>query len=186
MRRAPEPTDVYWDNLQYTYFDRVKKMFLTYLATLVLIGACFGVIYAINVGKSKLVENTDPSSANYSTVKGLTILCSFIIVIINNLLIFVILSFSRSEKQLTYSDFSISVAYKLTFARFVNTSLIPVVVNIAIEYWFSDGGMVSDFFYIILSASFLTPMLYYFDMFYTIKRIRRCIEKSRGSSSTMT
>jgi hypothetical protein len=109
-----------------------------------------------------------------------------IIVVINNSLYTIIYAFSKSERQLTYSDFSISVAYKLTFARFVNTSLIPIIVNISIEYWFNDGGMVSEFFYIILSTSFLNPILCYFDVFYLLKLIKRCTAKSKGAYSTMT
>ena len=54
ITRAPEPSDVYWDNLQFTFFDRAKKIFLTYFASLFIIAGCFGVIYGINVGKGKL------------------------------------------------------------------------------------------------------------------------------------
>ena len=97
-----------------------------------------------------------------------------------------IVAFSRYEKHSTYSDYNISVAYKLISARFVNTALIPIVVNIATMYWFNDGGMVSDFFYIMLTASFFTPMLYYFDPFYVIRQVKRCLEKRKGANSTMT
>lgn len=54
FERAPEPTDVYWDNLNVSYFKRLRNVILTYLATIIVIGGCFGVIYGINVAKNNL------------------------------------------------------------------------------------------------------------------------------------
>lgn len=50
MERAPEPTDVFWENLGVSSFDRIKKVCMTYIATLLVIGICFGVIWGINKG----------------------------------------------------------------------------------------------------------------------------------------
>jgi len=54
FERAPEPSDVYWDNLSVSFFRRVRYIFLTYIATIFLIGACFGIIYGINKAKDSL------------------------------------------------------------------------------------------------------------------------------------
>jgi hypothetical protein len=51
FERAPEPTDVYWENLNVTSTKRFCRIAATYLATILVIGACFGIIYGINVLK---------------------------------------------------------------------------------------------------------------------------------------
>jgi hypothetical protein len=48
FERAPEPTDVFWENLSIPALRRMKNIILTYLATLFVIGCCFGVIYGLN------------------------------------------------------------------------------------------------------------------------------------------
>ena len=75
------------------------------------------------------------------------------------------------ERHETYTAYNLSVAFKLTFARFVNTSIVPIVVNIAHNRWFVDGGLVNDVFYIMLSISFLDPILYLMDTGYFIRKI---------------
>jgi hypothetical protein len=54
FERSAEPSDVYWENLNATKFQRFKNIFLTYFATVVMVGACFGIIYGINLVKSNL------------------------------------------------------------------------------------------------------------------------------------
>jgi len=90
------------------------------------------------------------------------------------------------EKHETHTDYNLSVAFKLTFARFVNSSIVPVVVNISVTDWFNDGGLVTIFFYIMLSISFVDPFLYAADPFYFIRMFKRYIERRRGAHSIKT
>ena len=51
FERAPEPTDVFWENLQIPLFKRVKNILITYLVTLGIIGCCFGLIFGIKLSQ---------------------------------------------------------------------------------------------------------------------------------------
>jgi len=62
----------------------------------------------------------------------------------------------------------LSIALKLGLARFVNTALIPCIVNNQYERWFIDGGLVSDTFAIMISVSFLDPILMLIDPEYIV------------------
>jgi hypothetical protein len=42
--RAPEPTDVYWENLGVGWGNRVVRSFLSNLATFLLVLVCFGAV----------------------------------------------------------------------------------------------------------------------------------------------
>lgn len=48
--RAPEPNDIFWENLGISSIERIVSGFLSFFATVILIGACFGLITAIKVG----------------------------------------------------------------------------------------------------------------------------------------
>lgn len=183
FERAPEPTDVYWENLNVSYWNRVGRVIMTYIATVLLIGICFAIIYGINVAKERA---HDLEGVDSGLLRGLSILCSIIITIVNNALRTVVRQLSIKEQHETYTAYNLSVAFKLTLARFVNTSIVPIIVNVATNRWFVDGGLVSDFFYIMLSISFLDPILYYFDTSHYLRLLKRCVEKKKGEHSLMT
>ena len=56
IERAPEPTDIFWENQNVPVASRIKKVTKVFLATLVLIGICFGIIYGLNIAKRRLNE----------------------------------------------------------------------------------------------------------------------------------
>jgi len=80
--------------------------------------------------------------------------CSIVIVAINQLLGKIVRTLSVKEKHETYTAYNLSVAFKLTFARFINTAIVPCIVNIKVGQWFREGGLVSDIFSIMISLSF--------------------------------
>jgi hypothetical protein len=73
---------------------------------------------------------------------------------------------SVKEKHETYTAYNLSIAFKLALVRFVNTAIVPVVVNAKSDSWFVDGGLVSDIFSIMISISFIDPVTYLIDFSY--------------------
>jgi len=61
--------------------------------------------------------------------KFFNILSSLIVFLINWLLRAAIKFFAHYEKHWTYTRFNISYAKKLAFTQFLNTAIIPYVVN---------------------------------------------------------
>ena len=94
-----------------------------------------------------------------------------VVVIVNTALRKVVRLFSLMEKHATYTDYNLSVAFKLLIARFVNSSVVPLVANASISYWFGEGGLCSVIFYVMLSIAFINPIMYIFDGGYFIKLI---------------
>jgi hypothetical protein len=45
---APEPTDVIWENLEYTYWNRVFRQICVYIISFILMGISFGVVLFFN------------------------------------------------------------------------------------------------------------------------------------------
>ena len=79
-----------------------------------------------------------------------------------------------------------SIGVKITLATFVNSAIVPYIVNLDMnKHWFCNTGLVVDSIYNVISISFVTPFLYIFDIFFIIRRMKMCIEK-RKKESTLT
>ena len=183
IERAPEPNDVFWENLNIKPHVRYQNVAITYFATLCVIGACFGIIYGINSAKTKLAEQK--GHLNGSLIQGLSVLASCVITIINMALRIVVRRFSLYEKHETYSNHNISVAMKLTIARFLNTAIVPILINRSFERWEEEGGLVSDIFYLLITISFLDSFLYLISIPNMTKKVKRFFERRKGANSTM-
>ena len=92
-------------------------------------------------------------------IRFLSFVVAFVIILINNILKWVVRYLTEKERHETYTAFNISVAIKLMLARFVNTAIVPVIINIQSDMWFNEGGLVSDLFSIMISISFVDPIL---------------------------
>ena len=93
---------------------------------------------------------------------------------------------SIKEAQETYTAYNLSVAFKLAICRFVNTAIVPTVVNYSYTRWFPDGGLVSDYFSIMISVSFIDPILYIFDPAVIISKLKRWYYASQGDKCLLT
>jgi hypothetical protein len=47
--RAPEPTDLFWENMDVKKKERFYRMMIVFLATMIIILGCFFTIYALDV-----------------------------------------------------------------------------------------------------------------------------------------
>jgi uncharacterized membrane protein YesL len=143
---------VYWENLNVTSLQRFLRVFLTYFGTVLIIGLCFGIIYGINIAKIELKKiDTVPEWV----ITALSFLCSFVIMAVNMSLLTAVRTLSIKEKHETYTAYNLSVAFKLTFVRFINTAIVPCIVNISSDRWFVKGGLVEDYSSIMISLSFI-------------------------------
>ena len=132
--------------------QRFLRVFLTYFGTVLIIGLCFGIIYGINIAK---IELKKINSVPEWVITALSFLCSFVIMAVNISLLTAVRTLSIKEKHETYTAYNLSVAFKLTFVRFINTAIVPCIVNISSDRWFVKGGLVEDYSSIMISLSFI-------------------------------
>lgn len=86
FERAPEPTDVYWENLGVTFAKKFKNVLINYVITFLIIGFCFGVIYWINIIKDSVINDDSTlrtRAERVNILRGLSLLISGVIVVIN-------------------------------------------------------------------------------------------------------
>jgi hypothetical protein len=75
----------------------------------------------------------------------------------------IVRNLSIKENHETYTAYNLSVAFKLGFVRFINTAIVPTVINWNHARWFPDGGLVNDYFSIMITVSLTDPILYVVD-----------------------
>jgi hypothetical protein len=174
---------VYWENLSTTSFQRGFRVFLTYFATLIVIGICFGIIWGINIAKKELDKNDKiPQEA----IRLLSFLCSLVIIVTNISLRAIVRTLSIKENHETYTAYNLSVAFKLAIVRFVNTAIVPTVVNALHDRWFVDGGLVNDYFSIMIAVSITDPVLYVFDFGLIMQKLKQWYYRRQGESCLLT
>jgi hypothetical protein len=105
----------------------------------------------------------------------LSILCSLAISIINDNLIKTIRKFTDYEKHQTITKINVSVAVKLTFARFLNCSVILLTTNTNTKGWFDGASLAYDASMLILIMATTQPVIYALNIGGRLKK--RKIEK---------
>ena len=166
IERAPEPSDVLWENLNVSYVTRLYKTITIFVSILILIGVCFGSIFGLDLEQRELKKKQEEekkmgilNQKREIEIRVISFICAFVIIIINNLLKIIVKYLTTKEKHETNTAFNLSLAVKLMLARFVNTAIVPVIINTKIGEWFSEGGLVSDLFSIMVSISVIDPIL---------------------------
>lgn len=61
----------------------------------------------------------------------------------------------------------------MVLARFINTAIVPTIVNSSVDRWFVNGGLVQSFFTIMISLSFVSPIIQLLDPEYILKKIKK-------------
>jgi len=86
-------------------------------------------------------------------------MASGMIAFINALLVFVVRAITVGEKHETTTKHNVSVAFKLLVARFLNSSLVLVLVNTNPDTWFRGGDLVYEATILIGIMTIQTPIL---------------------------
>lgn len=189
--RAAEPTDVFWENLNAKTHVRVKKSFYAYAATLFVLGIIFGINMAVSYAKDDFEEDSRDKSGNTdeTTLLGARLLAvsmTLLVVIANFVLGRFVRRFSSFQRHKTYSEYHISVAIKLSLAMFINTAIVPLLINYKPEHWFTASGLVQDVTLNLLGVCFISPLTYIFDPRYLLKLCRRYRSKRAGTDCKLT
>lgn len=153
FERAPEPSDIYWENLQISTFARLFAGLISMALTVVQILFCVGIIAGIKQWQDseqsrirEIYRSGGKKMSLYDTAKlnGISALSAGFIFVINFLLKFSMRALSRREMHETQTKTNVSVALKLTIARFFNSALVLVIVNGKAEDWYNNGNLVWD------------------------------------------
>lgn len=102
VRRAPEPTDIWWENIGHPFWEVLKKRIMTAIASFFFLGICFGTILGIQYVQWKLQTQDLKGSAASLLMKIFSFGASLVITIVNSLLALVFRKFSQYRTHLRF------------------------------------------------------------------------------------
>ena len=169
-QKAPEPEDVIYENLEYSYIEGNFRTFIVYIISIILIIICFGIFIGINILQDKIND------------KAIHKILSYIISLINtcvssalNFFFQMILDFlTKMEKQYTMTEYYRSYSVKLTLFSFFTSAVVPLICELIKN---SDGYqiLISNMLMMFLINAFVTPIMWTMNFTYFLKKFRICL-----------
>ena len=166
---AIEPTDIIWENLEYTYGEKNMRTLLIYFLSLLMMLVSFVLLYILNIGQKKV--GGDP------TLKlAISTLFSLLINVINFVVAKVLIKVTDYEKPSSYSRYYFSVSLKLTLFTFINTAIIPTCVFLVSA---KDGNYVESLktfnsnLFMIFLINTIYPVYWLIDPMYFMTLFKR-------------
>jgi len=122
--------------------------------------AIINIFKKMQLSKMEEYEGKDLEMKDQGLPMFLSFLCSAGISIINDNLIKTIRRFTDYEKHQTITKINVSVAVKLTFARFLNCSVILLTTNDNVKGWFGGASLAYDASILIAIMAATQPTIY--------------------------
>ena len=166
---SPEPEDIIWENLEFTFWQRSYRIFFIYFLSIIMIFIAYQIVYAL----TKLQDTIDD---NWNGLKKYisSFLITIIISLINLLFEFIMKYFTKMEKQKSMTNYYLSFSIKLSVFTFVTSALVPLIPNALNENLkkHNNRNLITNILFICLANSFLTPILWTLNLRLIIKKIR--------------
>ena len=179
VSKAPEPEDVIYENLEYSYIEGSFRTLIVYIISIILIGICLGIFIGINMLQDHLND------------KAIHPILSYIISLINtcvssglNYIFQLILDFlTKMEKQMTMTEYYRSYSVKLTLFSFFTSAVVPLICEFINE---SDGYqiLISNMLMMFLVNAFVTPIMWTMNFTYFLKKFQICLIERKSDADS--
>lgn len=185
IEKAPEPSDIIWENLSATTCKKYFRRVITALWTIILLAGCFLLVYITKItqrGYYKKFENKPTDERTYTflfEVRFFSFLLSFCIVLINRAIAIIVRIFSSSEKHVTWTSYHQAVTNKLVLALVLNSVAILIWINSGnLDDLFLPYGLINDILFLLSVDAIAGPLTYIFSPIYIFKVLKRRKVKS--------
>lgn len=184
--KAAEPYDVIWSNFGISPWNRLGRIFISYLLAFILIGFSFAAILGIKVFQNNQISETEPGDLIEKTkVYGTLLIIVLVIVVINFGLRKILILVSVKEERKFFSELESSKIFKVSMALFVNTGIIIFATSLIIietddiklQLFSSKGIIINVQMLMLISLS--TPVIWsLLNPFHLLRWVkRRLMEK---------
>ena len=132
--KAHEPYDIIWSNFGISPWNRLGRIFISYILAFILIGVSFGAIIVVknvqnNTEISSLSDDDEHILFKYGKIYGFLMLIIGIIVVINFVLRKILILVSLKEERKFFSVLESSKIFKVSWALFINTGIVILVTT---------------------------------------------------------
>ena len=178
---APDPEDVIWENMEFTFFQRFYRMIGIYSLTLLLILAAFQIVYSLNSIQEEIKDEDWAEILKYTASFSISIVIS----LLNIFLEFIMKFFTQMEKQKSKTNYYLSYSIKLSIFTLTTSAFLPYLSSYfnrqlkGLEYN-NNKNLINNMLFLFLVNSFVTPIIWTINIPLIIKKIRICfIERKK-------
>ncbi|KAL4483923.1 hypothetical protein ABPG72_013929 [Tetrahymena utriculariae] len=194
ITQAPYPTDMYWENLHITQSEKNKRSIKGFCISILALAACAGLIYLLLFiqKQQKPSQSQNTTQSNSALVQSIAILLSVAITILNFILQIVLKYLTNIEGCYTRTEFNIIIAKKMTWATFINTSLIQFIIEVVFSNQnkfgaiFSEGGIAYNQNYVFMFNMFIPFVMGLIDFPGIFKKLQQKILAKNVEKSYLT
>lgn len=179
VKRAPNPYDIIWENLEYTSKQRKIRRATVFLISFVILIISFLIILGLNYIQNNLSYlntkfNFDIKTDNFEKYQFIiSIVISLIILTINFIFKKILFMLTLEEKSISTTNFNINYSIKLSLILFVNNAVIPLISNIINGHWDNKHILINNVFTILVSNAFVSPMIWLLNINLFILKFKR-------------
>ena len=171
IQHATEAYEVIWQNLGYSLCKKALYLMLSIIATVILIGISFVIIYLFNLAQFKLTEKENATTF-YEYI--LSFIISIIIALINSLGRKILKLITRKFEAIeTKTDYYISLSFKITIFTFINTNIVPLISNLIQREYNDNAILLNNVFMIFITNFTLNPLVFYLNPNLLVKLFKR-------------
>ena len=180
VQYATEAYEVFWQNMGYSFWQKVFYFLFSILVTIILILISFAIVYILNYCQFNLTESEGKHTFSEYV---LSFVISIIIAQINSLSRKLLKLVTRHiEVNETKTNYYTSLSLKITIFTFINTSIVPLVSTIIQRDYDSNQILLNNLFLIFLTNFTLHPVVFYLNPNLLVKLLKRAraIKKLEG------
>ena len=175
---APEPEDVIYENLEFSWVQRLFRTLLVYIISFILIAMCFFFILYLNSVQIKKSQNDKTNNIIYRY--GVSASISLIIAVINAIFENILIILTKLEKQISMTNYFLSYSIKLTILTFFSSVIIPYLSSNYYKAQLNHDILITNCLTMFISNSFLIPITWTINFEFFLKKLRRCIIKRKN------
>ncbi|KAL4435368.1 hypothetical protein ABPG74_022851 [Tetrahymena malaccensis] len=194
ITQAPYPSDMYWENLHITQNEKNKRSLKGFLITILALAGCAGLIYLLLFiqKQQKPSSSQNTTQSNNALVQSIAILLSIAITILNFLLQIVLKYLTNIEGCYTRTEYNISIAKKMAWATFINTSLIQFFIDVVLSDQkkfgaiFSEGGIAYNQNYVFMFNMVIPFIMGLIDFPGIFKKVQQKMQSQKAKKCYLT
>ena len=186
----PEPEDIIWENFIFSESQRIMETIKIFLICISIIIVSLGSVFGLTLVQDYLNNNDrDAKNKNIFLKYLISLAITVVISIINAIIQLLLENLTKSERQISRSNYILSLSIKISFFTFLNSAIVPLVSKHLVLWIMDKNDKKRDYYsrrrernnlladdmliYFIVNA-IVTPILWILDVFYLLKKIYQC------------
>ena len=188
----PEPEDIIWENFNFSARQRGMRTLLVFLACLGIIFISLCIVFGLTFLQD--IHNDLNKEGNIIIKYLVSLAITVVISLINTILQLILEKFTLFEKQISRSNYILSLSIKISIFTFLNSAIVPFLSKYLVLLIMDENRgyqenntyerfkeknflLIDDLFIYFIVNAIVTPILWSFNVPYILRYIQqKCIE----------